>query len=580
MEKNTNLADHINIVEFTRNNRFAKCGGIYQYDRGQILRIKGLNLPKAVEVQYAYTESGGSTETRVGTTADEVTDVYIPNEMLKNNGITRDYSIWAFVYVTDGNSGNTVYKMRLDVTSRPAPGECSEDPDESHILDEAVNAVNAAADRAEQAVADAAEIRDKLNVDVSEKVTRPEKAEVGQVLTVKETDESGKPTVFEAQDIKVPTKTSELENDSGFLTEHQDISGKLDAEKLPEAIDSALAQAKKNGVFDGKDGAPGDPGPKGDPGEITYIENPYDDTDIKKGVDDIKQAFEDAVEVTVENKIPLWTPENAEVGQILRVQSVNEDGSVVLETVSGGVTDVLINGESVVEDGVVEMPIASRTQFGVVIGNGQGVQISNSGNVFSQYASPAMIDHRNYYYQCVTPKFLDYAVKAAMCDGKGDAWSTAEQAAARERMGINDWEDITDITLEETCPIDISLNGNFKDLYIYVSQDNASEKIIGTTYLYPYNAEGENVFFSYYPPTNASFLNIGSIWHYDKQLTQRYAYASNAQKESTGNFTCSLKMWDADSTTKKYPDTPFTGIKSSPTYFKVGTRIVVKGIRA
>lgn len=157
MEKNTNLADHINIVEFTRNNRFAKCGGIYQYDRGQILRIKGLDLPKVVEVQFAYTESGGSTETRVGTTADGVTDVYIPNEMLKNNGITRDYSIWAFVYVTDGDSGNTVYKMRLDVTSRPATGEITEDPDEPHPFDEAINAVNAAASRAETAESNAKE---------------------------------------------------------------------------------------------------------------------------------------------------------------------------------------------------------------------------------------------------------------------------------------------------------------------------------------------------------------------------------------------------------------------------------------
>ena len=33
---------------------------------------------------------------------------------------------------------------------------------------------------------------------------------------------------------------------------------------------------------------------------------------------------------------------------------------------------------------------------------------------------------------------LDYAVKAAMCDGEGAAWTAAEQAAARERMGIDD----------------------------------------------------------------------------------------------------------------------------------------------
>lgn len=52
----------------------------------------------------------------------------------------------------------------------------------------------------------------------------------------------------------IPEKVSQLENDAGYLTEHQDISGKLDASKLPEAIDSALAQAKASGAFDGENG--------------------------------------------------------------------------------------------------------------------------------------------------------------------------------------------------------------------------------------------------------------------------------------------------------------------------------------
>lgn len=55
----------------------------------------------------------------------------------------------------------------------------------------------------------------------------------------------------------IPTKTSQLQNDSGYLTQHQDISGKLDASKLPEAINTALAQAKASGEFDGKDGDDG-----------------------------------------------------------------------------------------------------------------------------------------------------------------------------------------------------------------------------------------------------------------------------------------------------------------------------------
>ena len=55
----------------------------------------------------------------------------------------------------------------------------------------------------------------------------------------------------------IPTKVSQLQNDSGYLTEHQDISGKLNASELPTAINTALAQAKASGEFDGKDGTSG-----------------------------------------------------------------------------------------------------------------------------------------------------------------------------------------------------------------------------------------------------------------------------------------------------------------------------------
>lgn len=59
---------------------------------------------------------------------------------------------------------------------------------------------------------------------------------------------------------ELPTKVSQLQNDKGYLTEHQDISGKLDANKLPEAVNDALAQAKASGEFDGEDGDPGKDG--------------------------------------------------------------------------------------------------------------------------------------------------------------------------------------------------------------------------------------------------------------------------------------------------------------------------------
>ena len=265
-------------------------------------------------------DKGGDTLTRIGTTVDGVTEVKVPDSFLKNENCTQNYLIYAWIYVTDDTSGNTEYQIILHVKSRPKPEEPTEEPlPEPNIFHETVEAVNTSADRAENALKETKEIRDNLNLDLSEKITRPQTAEVGQVLAVKEIDESGKPTVFEAQDVKVPTKTSELENDSGFLTEHQDISGKLDKEKLPKAIDDALAQAKESGEFNGKDGAPGEkgePGPKGDPGETTYIENPYDDTKLK-----------------IEVGKKLTSPTTAKVGDILCVKSIKTDGTLELETI-------------------------------------------------------------------------------------------------------------------------------------------------------------------------------------------------------------------------------------------------------
>ena len=64
----------------------------------------------------------------------------------------------------------------------------------------------------------------------------------------------------------IPTKNSQLENDAGYLTEHQDISGKLDATALPDAINDALAQAKSSGEFDGPQGPKGEDGEPGTSG--------------------------------------------------------------------------------------------------------------------------------------------------------------------------------------------------------------------------------------------------------------------------------------------------------------------------
>lgn len=126
--------------------------GLWQHDYGQILRITGVEFPKAVEIQFSLNEKSGSTITRIGTTVDGVTEVQIPNELLKNDGRTYDYCIYAYIYLTDETSGSTEYEIVLRVKSRTKPENPSEEPlPEPNIFHETVVAVNASAERAETA---------------------------------------------------------------------------------------------------------------------------------------------------------------------------------------------------------------------------------------------------------------------------------------------------------------------------------------------------------------------------------------------------------------------------------------------
>lgn len=117
-----------------------------QYDYGQILRIQGLNLPPAVEIHFALQKTGGTSKNRIGITKDGVTDVPIPDSMLENGDTEDDYSIYAFIYITDETSGQTEYRITLRVKARPKP-EAFDRPEDAEIFKEAIKAVNESAAR-------------------------------------------------------------------------------------------------------------------------------------------------------------------------------------------------------------------------------------------------------------------------------------------------------------------------------------------------------------------------------------------------------------------------------------------------
>lgn len=138
------------IANFAKGETSKSLYGLWQWDYGQILRIQGLELPTAVEIHFSLRERGGEAVTRVGTTKDGVTDVVIPDSMLENNGSAVNYCIYVYVYLTDESSGQTEYKISMQVKARPKP-EAFYSPEDAELFREAIATVNEAADRAETA---------------------------------------------------------------------------------------------------------------------------------------------------------------------------------------------------------------------------------------------------------------------------------------------------------------------------------------------------------------------------------------------------------------------------------------------
>jgi hypothetical protein len=149
-------------------------------------------------------------------------------------------------------------------------------------------------------------------------------------------------------------------------------------------------------------------------------------------------------------------------------------------------TDVRIAGKSITADGVADIPAAvNNGSYGVVkVGAPErgGIQINANGNISNIAATNAQIDAHAGWFQPIVPSNLDYAVKAAMCDGKGAAWTAAEQAAARERMGLGNslelieaWEldhDETMVFRRDTTPSGEPYR--FKELRVVVRHANGS----------------------------------------------------------------------------------------------------------
>lgn len=161
------------VTAIFKDSTHTKVSDVWQWDYGQILRIQGLDLPTAVEVDFAVAGASESIA-RIGTTKDGVTDVVIPDSLIETGN-----NLVAYIYLRDAESGNTEYQIDMLVTKRAKP-EAYDRPEDKELFGQAIEAVNTAADRAEKAGQTAQEAAQKAGLDAEQ--TAQDRVEVAKMV--------------------------------------------------------------------------------------------------------------------------------------------------------------------------------------------------------------------------------------------------------------------------------------------------------------------------------------------------------------------------------------------------------------
>lgn len=486
---------------------------LWQWDYGQTLRIQGVKLPAAVEVQFSTTERIGETVTRIGVTQEGVTEVPIPDTLLEGGGTTQDYTIYAFVYIENGDFGKTEYRVSMKVRARPKP-EAHATPEEGELFRQAIVAVAESADRAESARKSAEASADeaktsKENAETAAKVAEAFKTEAETARSeavraatgstdAKDSAEKSRAAAEKAkQDAEAAKAAADADKEAAEAAQAKAEAAQkaaenaeTEAKKAQTATETAKRETEtaKNDAAQAKEaaekakiGTAADRETAETASKVAQISATSAEKSAKKAEaakEEIQESAEqiqkNATEIDSikENKIekPADLPI---VGKILRVKSVNEDGTFICEWADGGGSnlDVRIAGESIVQDGVAEIPKADTNthNLGLIrVNAGNGFAVSADGTLNIIECTDDSLKKR--YARIVSGNVIDYAVKAAMCDGKGTAWTADEQTAARERMGAwtGDWQIIMDETLAElTQEVSFEVPDDTKEMICY-----------------------------------------------------------------------------------------------------------------
>lgn len=268
-------------------------------------------------------------------------------------------------------------------------------------------------------------------------------------------------------------------------------------------------------------------------------------------------------------------------GKTLQGNLTLEDLGIIVNAVK----DILINGKTIVDkDGNANIPIASDKDLGVMkVNRNGGVAVVNATLTLVK-ATTNNIENRGSSLSPIVPSNYDYAVKCAMTDGKGAEWSATEKVMARNRLGLDVWEEVVDITItEEVMQVILEFENPYREIYAYISQDGVTEVDTGNKYIYPLlQNDTKTLTLRHYTgaklTTSLPDLILRAVNHNDTFIECSNA-TSNKQSNST-TYDLYTKCFDRAlcDKIKDYETLNFYGLFCN--VCKIGTRIRIMGVRA
>ena len=234
------------------------------------------------------------------------------------------------------------------------------------------------------------------------------------------------------------------------------------------------------------------------------------------------------------------------------------------------------------DGGVAKVPIATADAPGVVsiLSPQDGGIWNDNGCLRISFATDAEISSRLGNRKTIVCANMDYAVTAAMTDGKGPAWTAAQQKAARERMGIpGDYELIEEIVLTEESRVARSKEPdgapyNFATIMMR-AEFPASDKT-GNNYIsYNIGNEYNNIISYFLYPYKADAVKYG----YSKVWVENSRYRSGwwTCVENHGQF---AQYYENPMQQDKYSIADGNIIGFSTDVMAAGTKITIYGVRA